>query len=530
MTGLTGLTGAWIATRFTVRREAVRISVWVIALSALVVLTAASIPQVYPTQADLDAAAVASAHNAAAIAFNGPVQGLDTLGGEVAFQAGTLGLILVGLMSLLMITRCTRAEEENGRTELLRAAAFGRHAQTASALVVVTGMNLAIAGLVTVGLRAEHLPWAGSVAFGAGFLAVGLVLTALALVTVQLSQNARVAAGLAGGALGLAFALRAVGDIGDGRLSWLSPIGWAQKLRPYAGERWWPLAVPLVATLALLGLAHALDARRDLGAGLVQPRPGPATASPSTGRPLGLVLHLERASVVAWTAGVAVLAFVYGTIADDIQSFVGDNQTLQRMMAAAGGVRLVDAYLGTSLLTLALVGTGFAVASVQRMRTEETSLLAEPVLAAPVSRTRWAAAHLTVAFGGTVVVMTGAGLGVGIPYAVEEHDAHLVATVLGAALVHLPAMWVLTGAAAALFGLLPRAMSAAWLLLAGCFVVGFLGTVLRLPRWVGDLSPFQHTPQLPAAELGWAPLAVLAAVALALTVVGVASFRRRDLG
>jgi ABC-2 type transport system permease protein len=241
-------------------------------------------------------------------------------------------------------------------------------------------------------------------------------------------------------------------------------------------------------------------------------------------------VRLQRASVLAWTAGVAVLGFVYGAISSDVQDYVGDNETLKQMMAAAGGPSLIDSYFGTSMLTIALVSAGFAVASVQRMRGEESALLAEPVLATPVARVRWTAAHLVVALGGSAVVMVGGGLGAGIPYAIENRDAHLVAVLLGAALVHLPAIWLLAGAATALFGIVPRALPAAWVLFLACFVVGFLGTVLRLPGWALDLSPFQHTPQLPAADLTLTPLAVLAAVAVALTVAGVAGFRHRDVG
>jgi polyether ionophore transport system permease protein len=524
------LTGTWRLTRFTVRRDRVRLAIWVIGVTALVVLTAASIKGLYPTQAELDAAAVASTKNAAVIAFNGPVQGLDTVGGEVAFQSGTFGLVLVALMSLLMTTRCTRAEEENGRTELLRAAVLGRYAEAASALLVVTALNAVIAVLVAAGLLVENLPLAGSVTFGASFLAVGVVFAALTLLTAQLSQSSRVASGTAGGVLGVAFALRAVGDIGDGRLSWLSPIGWSQKVRPFAGEVWWPFLIPLTVSLALLAGARLLSTRRDLGAGLVQPRLGPATASPALVHPLGLAIRLQRASVVAWAAGLALLGFVYGAVANDVQSFVSDNPTLEKMLAPPGGRSLLDAYLGTTMLVLALIGSGFAVQAVQRMRSEETALLAEPILATPVARSRWMAGYLGVSFGGSVLVMAAAGLGVGIPYAVEVHDAGQVPALVGAALVHLPAIWLLAGAANALFGLLPRALPAIWTLLTACFVVGFLGEVLRLPRWIMDLSPFQHTPQLPAVDLTLTPLAVLLAVALALTLTGAGAFRRRDLG
>jgi ABC-2 type transport system permease protein len=91
-------------------------------------------------------------------------------------------------------------------------------------------------------------------------------------------------------------------------------------------------------------------------------------------------------------------------------------------------------------------------------------------------------------------------------------------------------VWVLVGVTAALFGLVPRAVLAVWGVLVACFVVGLLGEVLSLPSWAEDLSPFQHTPQVPAVAVSLVAPAVLAAVAAALTAAGLTSFRRRDVG
>ncbi|MGZ7023578.1 MAG: ABC transporter permease, partial [Ilumatobacteraceae bacterium] len=275
------LTGTSILARFIVRRDRVRIAVWIASIVALVAITAASVKGLYPTQAQLDLAAEASEGNAAAIAFNGPAQGLHTVGGEVAFQSGATGLVVMALMSLLMIGRLTRGEEEAGRLELLRSLPIGSSAPTVAASLTVLVMNLAVGALVTVTLLAEQLPVAGSVIFGASFTMLGLVFTCIALVAAQVSENTRVVYGIAGAVLGAAYVLRAVGDIGDGTISWLSPIGWAQKTRPFAGERWWPFLPMIAAVASLLVVAAAFAARRDLGAGLVAPRPGPRIASPA---------------------------------------------------------------------------------------------------------------------------------------------------------------------------------------------------------------------------------------------------------
>lgn len=527
---MSGLTGTWFLIRFTARRDRLRIALWLVALTGLVLLMAASIQALYPTQRDLDEAAAAATGNAAVIAFNGPAQGLDTVGGEVAFQSGAMGLTLVGLMSLLLTVRYTRVEEETGRTELLRATVLGRDAQTAAALTLVTAMNLVISVAVTVGLLGLGLPAAGSACLGASFLAVGLVFTALSLVTVQVTENSRIAAGLAGTLLAIAFTLRAVGDIHYGWLSWLSPIGWAQKARPYAGERWWPFAVPVLFTLALLVVAGLLTRQRDWGAGLIRSKPGAFRAAPALGRPLGLALRLNRGNLIGWTVSLLVLGLAYGLIANEVDSLVADNQAMQEMLASAGGVNLTDAYLGTAMLMLGLIGCCLPVQTLQRLHAEEVRLHAESVLATPTSRLRWLGSHLVVAAAGGIVVMAAASLGVGVPYAIESGDAGHVLALVGAGLAYLPAIGVLSGLATALYGLVPRALPATWVLLVGCLVAGLLGQVLKLPSWVVELSPFQRTPQLPAADLSVPPLVALSAIAVALAAIGALALRRRDIG
>src|SRR5688572_14000827 len=219
--------------------------VWMSGIVAMTASSAAGVKGLYGTAAELQRAAALIEGNAVAIAFNGPDQGLGTIGGRIAFETGAFTLVLVALMSLFTISRNTRAEEESGRLELIRATAVGRHAPAAAALIVVAAMN-AVTGLgLAVGLLGLDLPAAGCVAYGLSAAAVGLVFAAIAAVTAQVTENTRVASGLAGLAVGLAYTLRAVGDIGGGTLSWVSPIGWGQKLRPFAGEQWWPLALPV---------------------------------------------------------------------------------------------------------------------------------------------------------------------------------------------------------------------------------------------------------------------------------------------
>ena len=89
---------------------------------------------------------------------------------------------------------------------------------------------------------------------------------------------------------------------------------------------------------------------------------------------------------------------------------------------------------------------------------------------------------------------------------------------------------MLAAVAVALFGVVPRWAMAAWGVLGGCLLLSQIGPVLRLSQRVLDLSPFGHVSKLPGGQLGAAPVLWLAALAAALTIAGLAGFRRRDVG
>jgi len=93
----------------------------------------------------------------------------------------------------------------------------------------------------------------------------------------------------------------------------------------------------------------------------------------------------------------------------------------------------------------------------------------------------------------------------------------------------IPAIWVICGLAALLFGVLPRWTAAAWGGFGVCALLAEIGASLRVPQIVMDVSPFAHTPK-DLGHLAVQPLVVLLAVGIALTVAGFVGFRRRDIG
>lgn len=521
--------GAGAMLRLALRRDRVRAPVWVLALTGLLGASVTSVSGLYPGEAERRVYAATVGESPVAIVMGGPGLGLPALGAIVVFEVAVTAYVAVGLMSVLAVVRHTRAEEEAGRTELLRSAPVGRHAGLVAALVLATAMDVAVGLLLLLVLVASGLPVAGSVALAASTVLFGVVMAAVAGVVAQVSEHARAASGAAAGLLGLFFAVRAAGDLGDGALSWASPMGWVLAVRPYAGERWWVLLLPVALAVVLVVVALALVDRRDVGAGLVPARAGRARASWALSGPFGLATRLHRAAGLGWAVGLLLLGIAYGSVGETVQDLVADNEALAAIVAGSG-VDLVDAFFAVAASMVALAVGGFALQVTLRLRGEEESGRLEAVLATAVPRWRWVASHLVVAVVGSTKLLLVAGLGMGLAHAAATGDPDQVGRLLAATLVHAPAVWVLVGVATALFGLVPRAAAAAWAVLAGSVAAVLLGTTLQLPGWALDLVPFTHVPAVPSEPASALPLVALTAVAAALVGVGVTAFARRDVG
>jgi ABC-2 type transport system permease protein len=528
------LTATAPLTASALRRDRIVIPVWLYALAGTAIGTAYSFKHLYPTITDRLNFAHGVQHNAALLALTGRLY--DTsLGGLVAWRLLGLGSAIVGLMSVLLVVRHTRADEETQRLELLRSAVVGRHAPLASALLTAFAANAAIAGLAALGLIVLGLPLAGSLCFGLAWLSVGVTLAALAAVTAQLAETSRAANSMALGALALAFLLRALGDAssatGPQWLSWLSPIGWAQHLEPFGGQRWAVLILP--AALSTVGVVTAvtIQGRRDLGAGAIAARPGPASAGRLLDGAFGLAWRLQRTALAGWAFGMVLLGLASGSIASSVGDLVGDSAQSRKLIAQLGGPgTLVDAYLATIAGSVGLIVSAYAISAVALLRKEESAGHAEILLAAPVSRLRWTASQVGFALGGSTILIAVAGFSVGLGYGLSTHDVRgQLFRLTGAVLVQLPAVWVITGAALVLFAFLPRLTSAAWGVLGGCLLLSELGPTLQFPQAVLDVSPFSHVPKLPGADPTPIALSILVAVAGALLAAGVLRIRQRDL-
>ena len=524
------MTGTPALLRFMLRRERAGLPWWLLGATLLVLVQSTQSQNLYSTAEDLATLRRTIGSNTAVIAMSGPTRLLDSIGGEIVFEIFAFLAIVLALMNMFLVGRQTRADEETGRAELLRTARLGRRAPLIATLALAGLADLAAGALVFVVAVATGLPVAGSALLGVAAAAVGLTFAALTAVAAQIFENTRTVYGSVAALLGAAYVLRAAGDTGNDVLSWLSPIGWGQRTYPYAGDRWWPLLLPAATTILLAALAVMLLERRDFGAGLIPSRPGRPTASAALGNAYGLAWRLQRTALLGWVAGLAVLGAAYGSIGNTIEQYVADNPQIADILPG-GAQSIIDSYLALTVSISALIAAAYGVTSVLRLRAEETSGRAEPILATATSRLTWLAGHLSVALAGTAVALLAIGVGEGVAYALTVSDFGQVPRLIGVALTYVPAVWLIVAVAVLAVGWFPRyAAVVAWVAVAYCAVVALFAGSFDLPGWTQRASPFAHTPQVPLDALTITPLVVLSVTALAMVAAGCTGLRHRDVG
>jgi ABC-2 type transport system permease protein len=531
-----GLAGTGALARLAFRRDRIMLPAWAYLITVTVASNAYTFKKLYSAAAARAQLVQSGGGNPALRFLYGQLNG-SSVGALTAWRIGVWAALFGALMTTFIVVRHTRGDEEAGRLELVGSAAVGRQAALTAGLLTAVTANVTVSALLCVVLAAIGLPASGSVAFALAIGASGLAFTGVAAVAAQLASGARGARGMCFGVLGAAFVLRAIGDSagpsGPSWLSWTSPLGWVELTRPFDGQRWWVLALPCAVLAAGIGSAYALSARRDLGAGLLPDRPGPASAPARLRGPLSLAWRLQRGTLGGWAAGVAFIFATSGAAAKGIGSLLGSSTQLRNEFTRLGGqAAITNAYLAALMMLAGLGAAGYATSAVLRLRTEETGDLAEPLLATAVGRIRWGLSHLAVAVTGTAVLLALAGLAAGLGYGLRTGSpGPQAARMLGAAMAQLPASLVIAGVAVALVGLLPGAsVAGAWTVLGVVVVINLFGAALQLSHWLLDISPFTHAPKLPGGTVSAEPLLWLCLAALAFSAAGLAALRRRDIG
>ncbi len=515
------------------RRDRLKLPLWLVGIS-LMILSIVHAYAEFSAQEMKDMIIMAAANPGMRL-FVAPISMgvIGDIGTFFLFRMSFIIAIMVGIMSIQIVVRHTRHNEETGCAELLSSTVLGRYASLTAALIVAICANIILSFMMAFAMIAGGLPAGGSFVAGFSFGAFGIIFAGIAAICVQLSENSRGSSGLASMALAFVFLINAVGNIlgkvnagGLGYESawpvWLSPLGWVQQMHAYDENNWWILILFVVLLVPLVYSAFILVNRRDIGRGILAAKPGPGDAPKSLLSPLGLAWRLQRGALLGWMIPIALFALIFGGASQDFGETIEGVEMFEQVLAAAA-----ENFGFMMISVMSVIISIYTMQSLLRKRTEEDGGPLEAVLATPVKRSTWMASHIICSVVGTLILLVIFALGLAV--ASEATSSQTIAYIK-MALYQGSGIIALAGCIIAVYGLLPRiSRTLSWVVVMFAMLAGpFFGALLDLPEGLQEISPFSHVGLVPA-DITASGIIILIIVGVLLGAIGMVSFNRRNL-
>ena len=528
--------------RQRLRRDWVQLVLWIGGTALLALMATTAVNDAYGDEAEREGVLRLAMSAPAILIFRGTPNGAGE--GEFSFFLIFAFLaLLAGLMSTFLAVRHSRGDEEQGRAELIAATPAGRVLPTVATLVHGVLANIVLGLVVAVAFIGSGLDPAGSLVAGAAAAATGVVFLAFGLVAAQLFRTSRAANGISVAVVLGAYVVRGIGDAAgtpsaDGVhltplwVSWLSPIGWAQRTGAFAQNDLAPLLLSLGIAAALVALVFAFQSVRDSGASVLPGLQGRADAGWTLSGSFGLAWNLNVGALVAWAIGglaTGLLATSLTPLVDTIGSDAPEvADTLQGL--AGADATLAQALTATFFSIVGILAAACALQVVIRARQEEAHGTAELVLATALPRQRWLAEYGVLGALAIALVIAVSALGAVVGAQAADDPAATIGDALSAAAAQFPAALVYLAIGLLLFVLLPRvAMAASWTLLGLGAFLGVFGELIGLPDWTRDLSPFAHSPVPVGSDVDWSGGIWMLAIAVVGAGAAIVAMGRREL-
>ncbi|HEY7735454.1 MAG TPA: hypothetical protein VH813_01530 [Candidatus Limnocylindrales bacterium] len=474
----------------------------------------------------------------------GKIVNVGTLGGYLQYKYGVFFPLVLSLWSILALSGTLAGETQRGSLEFVAATGRSRrrvaleklsgHVLMLGLAVLVAFVSIAIAGRSYAVLPGDEISvlsafaysvWLGLLALAAGSLAFAL--------GPFVGRGA--SAGIAGFVTFAGFILNGyqapVPDLAPfANLTWW---GWTSNHVALAGQYDWP-SVTLVAVVTVVLLAVGIEAfaRRDIGVTTAIPAPSMPRLLLGLDGPIGRSISTSFGSAIAWGLGIGFFGLALGGSASGFMDQLANSpQFIELLESVFPGIDYASAggFLQLLFVEFGVILAGLAAATfVAGWASDETSGRLEMVLAAPLSRRRWAVAGGTgmLVNVGVFVALTATGIGLGV----ATTGSDVGTPVLGSLVLGAYAA-ALIGVGLAVGGLIGTRFAAPVVVVfvTVTWFVQLLGPLLGLPEPVRQLALTSHYGQTMVGVWDAAGIVASAVLAIGGIAVGAWGFTRRDL-
>ncbi len=529
--------------RLILRRDRVKLPVWIIAIVSSLLAMVPLLRDTYGAGDELATIYQTFGANPAGLFLTGPMDS-PTLAAFMTIETLLWWGLAIAFMNVLLVVRHTRQNEEMGAQELLLSGQVHRTTNLAAVLLVAAATNAILAIGIGAGMVAiADGEWSTESAwlYGAAFGMFGFVWAAIAAFAAQLFENTRSVTGMVASLIGASFVVRGIGDFmgtknAEGLLepTWvssLSPFGWLQATRGLTVPDWWPLLVPMLCSVGLIALAAAVQARRDVGEGLLPSRRGRARAASFLRTPLGLTWYLQKNVFIGWLCAVIAMVATIGVLVPEMSHVYESSESLKQMIEAMGGSgEMIPVFLSAMLSIIVLMVAAYVLHGLGRLRSEESSGHLENLLALRLSRGSWLLLHAAVVLFGGLVMLVATGWLLALSVNMAADFTVDTWSYIAAAMSYWPMLLFFAGIYVCLFGMLPRAAGlVVWVYYGVVLFLSWLAPLLQLDKWMMNLSPLEYIAAAPAEDIEVLPLVYICGLALLLVAIGFTTWQKRNL-
>lgn len=511
--------------------------VWIAVLVGLFASAAAKFNVLFGSKNDIDAI-VTTLKTPAMVSLFGEFSATKPYTTANVFASEMLvfmGMFMV-FMNISLAVNNTRAQEDSGLLEMVRSRKVGRLAPlfaTTLEILLINGLMAVLYILGLVGAKLNGATVSGDILMGVSIASIGIMFGFISLLIAQLVNNARSANFMSYGLYGVFYIMRMMTDVSDPKWTWLSPVGWIQKTSIYTQNNWVPICLTLAFGVICLAAAIKVAEARDIGSGVFTAGDGKAKAGKLLSSPLGLVLSVERNSIIGWLFGGLILGAAYGSIFSTIGDIIGTNPTYRKILQIkeihAANRDLILNYMGMLGMFFVAIAAISGILIIFRLKADEHKGYLELLHAKSISKTKLASSYFLVGIVVSVLVFTATLAGAFFvgnaslkqPLAID----YFWDTMAG----FLPAVLFFVGIGILLAGALPKATSLLWLYLGAGVMLKMFGPLLNLSDDVAEVSPLGWVGQVPKESVDTGLALVLCAAFLLMTVIGLVGYNKRDL-
>ncbi|OJG47050.1 hypothetical protein RV04_GL000297 [Enterococcus hermanniensis] len=446
-----------------------------------------------------------------------------------------IGMFMVFMNISLAITN-TRAAEDSGLLEMVRARSVGRLALLYATTIEIILINVVMAGMYIGSLFIAQLNGAndeGNFLMGISIASMGILFGFLSLLMGQLMNDTRSAYFTSYGLYAVLYICRMLTDVSDPKWTWVSPVGWVEKTEIYSQNNWLPVVLMLGLGVGCLLVATRVASNRDIGSGVFSSKEGKATAGSLLSSPIGLVLRLERNSMIGWVFGSLVLGAAYGSIFQTIGDIIGTNPTYKKLLGVsqvhAANRALLLNYLNMLGLFFVVLAVVSGILVVFRLESDEHKGYLEMIHAKKVTKTNLVLSYFLVGVGLSLLVFTSALVSTffigNSTLQAPLSSNYFWQTSMG----FLPAILFFMGCATALVGIVPKASKLLWGYLAVGVLVKMFGPLMNLPDKYAAISPFGWVGKVPSEAINQQVTILLGLAFIILTILGFVGYNKRDM-